>query len=127
MASLTIGDFLKTARTHRYQQAIGVEQYPTYLVDGVPQGWYSVLYVGKFTEQEFIFEGVPASIANNLPGTPTDVTDASGNSYTVSFVDDVTVVGANLIETRSNRVSKENTSPHLWRIVVRHKEGEVVS
>ena len=125
--SLSIGDFLKTVRTYRYQQALGVEQYPTYIVDGVPQGWNSVLYVGKFTEQEFIFEGVPASIANNLPATPTDVTDASDNNYTVSFVDKVTVVGTNLIERLSNRVSKENTSPHLWRIVVRHKEGAVVS
>ena len=124
--ALTIGDFLRTVRTHKYQQALGVEQYPTYVVDGVPQGWYNVLYVGKFTEMEYVFEGVPASIANNLPSSAS-VTDASGNTYTVSFVDAVTVVGAQLVETLSNRVSKVNISPHLWRIVVLHKEGEVVS
>ena len=124
--ALTIGDFLKTVRTHKYQQALGVEQYPTYVVDGVPQGWYNVLYVGKFTETEYVFEGVPASIANNLPSSA-NVTDASGNTDTVSFVDDVNVVGAQLVETLSNRVSKVNISPHLWRIVVLHKEGEVVS
>lgn len=124
--ALTIGDFLKTVRTHKYQQALGVEQYPTYVVEGVPQGWYNVLYVGKFTETEYVFEGVPASIANNLPSSAS-ATDASGNTYTVSFVDAVTVVGAQLVETLSNRVSKVNISPHLWRIVVLHKEGEVVS
>ena len=74
----------------------------------------------------FPFEGVPASIANSLPTSAT-VTDASGNVYTVSFVDAVTVAGRALIETLSNRVSKVNVSPHLWRIVVLHKEGEVVS
>ena len=125
--ALTIGDFLKTVRTHKYQQALGVEQYPTYVVEGVPQGWYDVLYVGKFTETEYVFEGVPASIANNLPSTPVDVTDASGKDYTVSFEDAVRVAGRQLIETLSNRVSKVNISPHLWRIVVLHKEGEVVS
>lgn len=124
--ALTIGDFLKTVRTHKYQQALGVEQYPTYIVEGVPQGWYDVLYVGRFTEVEYVFEGVPASIANSLPTSAT-VTDASGNVYTVSFVDAVTVAGRALIETLSNRVSKVNVSPHLWRIVVLHKEGEVVS
>ena len=124
--ALTIGDFLKTVRTHKYQQALGVEQYPSYIVDGVPQGWHNVLYVGRFTETEYVFEGVPASIANNLPSSAS-ATDASGNVYTVSFVDAVTVVGAQLVETLSNRVSKVNISPHLWRIVVLHKEGEVVS
>jgi len=127
--ALTIGDFLKTVKTLKYQQPLGVEQYPTYIVDGVPQGWYSVLYVGKFTETEFVFDCVPASIANNIPGsiTSASVTDASGNSYTVSFLDAVQVQGANLIETLSNRVAKENISPHLWRIVVLHREGEVMS
>ncbi len=28
----------------------GTETYPTYLLDGVPQGWYSVTYKGKVTE-----------------------------------------------------------------------------
>ena len=124
--ALTIADFLKSVRTHKYQQALGVEQYPTAIIDGEPTGWHNVLFVGKFTETEYVFEGVPASIANNLPSSAS-VTDASGNIYTVSFVDAVTVVGAQLVETLSNRVLKVNISPRLWRIVVLHKEGEVLS
>ena len=125
--ALTIADFLKTVRTHKYQQALGVEQYPTAIIDGVPTGWHNVLFVGKFTETEYVFEGVPASIANNLPKSAI-VTDASGNTYTdVSFEDAVQVQGTALVETLSNRVSKVNISPHLWRIVVLHKEGEVLS
>ena len=129
MANLTIKDFLKTVRTVKYTQALGVEQVPTYVVDGVPQGWNDILYVGKFTETEFVFEGVPHSIANAIPGTTIseNVTDASGNSYTVSFTDSVTVVGRNLIETASNRVTKENITPHLWRIVVLKKTGSIVT
>lgn len=124
--ALTIADFLKSVRTHKYQQPLGVEQYPAMIVDGVPTGWHNVLFVGKFTETEYVFEGVPASIANNLPSSAS-VTDASGNTYTVSFVDAVQVQGTALVETLSNRVSKVNISPHLWRIVVLHKEGQVLS
>ena len=121
----TISDFLKHVTVDRYRQALGVEKTPSATVNGVPTGWNTVYYVGAFVERVFEFEGVPASIANGLTGSAS-VTDASGNTYAVSFDDAVTVAGTGLFELESNRVTKENISPHLWRIVVVHRTGSLV-
>lgn len=121
----TIKDFLKGVQVNRYRQALGVEHYPTYIVDGVPMGWRSVLRVGSFTEHVFTFDGVPAALVPGS-GTVQGVKDASGNLYDVSFDCSVDVSGTELFERSSNRVVKENISPRLWRVTVMHREGELV-
>lgn len=123
--ALTIADFLKKVHVERYRQSLGVEREPSYYVDGVPMGWHDVLYVGSFVESVFVFEGVPNSLVPSSGSV--NCTDASGNQYTVSFDDAVTVVGTQMFESLSNKVDKENISPHLWRVVVTHKEGSLVS
>lgn len=123
--ALTIADFLTKVHVDRYRQALGVERVPGYYVDGKPMGWHDVLYVGSFVETVFEFYGVPNAL---IPSSGSVAcTDASGNSYTVSFDDAVTVVGNQMLETLNNKVTKENISPHLWRVVVIHKEGALVT
>ena len=123
--ALTIADFLKHVRVSRYKQAVGTSTQPSAIVDGVPQGWYTTIHVASFVETVFEFEGVRSSM---IPSSGTvSVTDASGNTYSVSFADSVTVQGTAMFETSSNKVYKENISPRLWRVTVVHREGSLVT
>lgn len=117
LANYFVGRILRS----EYAQAVGMEQIPTYYMDGVPMGWHYVVYKADFVEDVFEFIGVPASLKDST-GTVT-VTDVGGTQYTVSLDKAVTVQGLAMFETMSNRVQRIRMSPHLWRIVVTHRTG----
>lgn len=108
-----------------YSQAIGCERYVTWYLDGVPQGYYWVTYYAKFIEEVFEFIGVPSTLKDSTGNV--SVRDACGNQYTVSLTQACTVQGTQMFETLSNKVIREQMSPHMWRIVVTHRTGEIVS
>lgn len=87
-----------------------------------PTSLYRDLITSKTTERRFQFEGVPASIADNLSGSVT-VTDISGKSYTVSFDEKITdgSQGTAVLEKESNHVSITKYSPHLRTVEVINK------
>lgn len=123
----TIADYFH-GRMHKseYVQAIGTEQVPTYILDGVPQGWRWVTYKAQYVEEEFEFIGVPASLANTTDNDVT-VTEAGGHQYTVNFTKSCTMSSNGKLELESWRIVREKMSPHLWRLVVIHRTGSLVS
>ena len=126
MATSSIADYFHGRIAKReYSQAVGCEQIPTYIVDGVPQGWHWVTYKANFTEEVFEFLGVPGDLKDSTDSVT--VTDSCGTQYTVSLDRSCTVQGTAMFETESNRVSREKMSPHQWRIIVTHRTGSLVS
>ena len=87
-----------------------------------PTSFYRNLITSKTTERRFQFEGVPATIADNLSGSVT-VTDIGGKSYTVSFDEKITdgSQGTAVLEKESNHVSITKFSPHLRTVEVINK------
>lgn len=80
------------------------------------------LYTTKTVERRFLFEGVPATIADDLTGSVT-VTDINNKQYTVSF-DEIIVDGSTgtaVLEKESNHVSISKMSPHLRTVEVVNK------
>ena len=94
---------------------------PSAIVDGVPQGFYTVrnLVTFKSITQTFRFLGLSASLAHTR--TSTTVTDIGGSSYT--FVPDPGVTdgsaGTRVMEVERVEVERPRISPHLWGMVVR--------
>ena len=74
-------------------------------------------YVGTATESVYKFEGVPASL---VPSSGSgQYTDAGGNSFTVSFVDSMTMSQTNPPHcASSNMVNITKRSIHLYDITV---------
>ena len=124
----TIADyFCGTVSVSKYAQIVNVEIIPKgYIVDGVfhQTGATRNLYVGKFTEKRFYFEGVSATMAKSLPSSAT-VTDIDGTTYTVSFVESITdgSQGTASFETYNNSVNIGKMSPHLRTIEVVERRG----
>jgi hypothetical protein len=77
------------------------------------------LYTTKTIESRFVFEGVPATIADDLSGSVA-VTDISGKSYTVSFDENIVdgSSGTAVLEKESNHVNITKMSPHLRTVEV---------
>lgn len=123
----TIADYFHgRVRRHEYVQVIGTEQVPTYVLDGVPQGWYWAINKAQFVEEEFEFIGVPASLANTTDNN-VSVTEVGGQQYTVNFTKSCTMSSNGKLELESWRIVREKMSPHLWRLVAIHRTGELVS
>lgn len=124
----TIADyFCGTVSVSKYAQIVNVENIPKgAIIDGVfvQTGAIRNLYVGKFTEKRFYFEGVSATMAANLPSSAT-VTDIDGTTYTVSFVESITdgSQGTASFETYNNSVNIGKMSPHLRTIEVVERRG----
>lgn len=76
-------------------------------------------YIGTSTEKIYRFEGVPLSLVPS--GGSQTVTDASGNSFTVSFDNSMTMSSTNPphVETQ-NDVTVTKRSIHLYDIEVRN-------
>lgn len=83
------------------------------------------LYTAKTEEQRFLFEGVPALVADNLSGSVT-VTDISGKTYTVSFEPKIVDAssGTAVMEKENNAVTIFKTSPHLRTVEVVHRNTQ---
>lgn len=124
----TIADyFCGTVSVSKYAQIVNVEIIPKgYIVDGVfhQTGATRNLYVGKYTEKRFYFEGVSATMAANLPSSAT-VTDIDGKTFTVSFVESITdgSQGIASFESYNNAVNIGKMSPHLRTIEVVERRG----
>ena len=126
MAVSSIADCFHGRISRReYSQAVGCEQRPTYVVDGVPAGWTYTTYYANFVEEVFEFLGVPPSLKDTT-GTVT-VRDAGGSEYSVSLTQSCTVAGTAMFETSSNKVLREKMSPRMWRIVVTHRTGSLAT
>jgi len=125
--SNNIADYFRgRVRKSEYSQFLGVEQVPTYILDGVPQGWTWVTYVANYVEEEFEFVGVPGSLANTESNDVT-VTDVGNQEHKVNFTPSCTMSSNGKLELASWRVIREKMSPHMWRIVVVHRMGELAS
>ena len=118
--------FTGRVRKSQHTQAIGVEQIPTYILDGVPQGWTWVTYMANFVEEEFEFIGVPGSLVN-ISTNNVAVTDVGGQQYSVNFTPSCTMSSNGKLELESWRIVREKMSPHMWRIVSVHRTGSLVS
>lgn len=110
--------FCGQVEEREYSQVHGVEMTPTYLVDGVPQGFTRTLAVTRTKEQTFRFEGLTDAQAHSTASVT--VTDVSGTSYTVPMKGSVTdgSIGSAAFETEIVEVSRRRISPHLWEVVV---------
>lgn len=122
----TIADYFH-GRVHRseYVQAIGVEQVPTYILDGVPQGWTWVTYKAQYVEEQFEFIGVPATLANTTDNN-VSVAEAGGMQHSVNFTKSCRMSSNGKLELESWRIIREKMSPHMWRLVVIHRTGALV-
>ena len=125
----TIADyFCGTVSVSKYAQIVNVEIIPKGYIDENGKfhefGATRNLYVGKFTEKRFYFEGVPATMAKSLPSSAT-VTDIDGTTYTVSFVESITdgSQGTASFENYNNSVNIGKMSPHLRTIEVVERRG----
>ena len=84
------------------------------------------LYVGKYETRTYVFEGVPASEVMNLTGSVV-VSDINGVNHTV-YLDPKIVdasSGSAIFEKETNQVSIHKMSPHMRRIEVVRRLGEL--
>ena len=82
------------------------------------------LYTGDYETRTYVFEGVPVSLADNLPDTIT-VTEVGGKSHTVhlrEFVSDASS-GTAIFENDRNTVTIHRVSPHMRTIEVTRTIG----
>jgi hypothetical protein len=82
------------------------------------------LYTGEYETRTYVFEGVPVSIADNLPESVT-VTEVGGTSHTVhlrEFVSDGSS-GTAIFENDRNTVTVHRVSPHMRTIEVTRTIG----
>ena len=114
--------FCGAVSTSKYAQATHLDLIPGGYItrdeEGNEEGHQTTthryLYTTKTVERRFLFEGVPATIADDLSGEVT-VTDINGKVYTVSF-DEKIVDGSSgtaILEKESNHVNISKMSPHL--------------
>lgn len=115
----------------KFAQIVNMEMFPVgYYVeeDGerefVCTGYQRRVYVGKYVEKRFYFEGVPYNIARTLTGAHT-VTDVYGVTHSVNFDAVVTdgSSGTAVFENENNSVSISRISPHLCSIEVVNRTG----
>ena len=77
------------------------------------------LYTGDYETRTYVFEGVPVSLADNLPESVT-VTEVGGTSHTVhlrEFVSDGSS-GTAIFENDRNTVTVHRATPHMRTIEV---------
>lgn len=82
------------------------------------------LYTGEYETRTYVFEGVPVSLADNLPESVT-VTEVGGTSHTVhlrEFVSDGSSSTA-IFENDRNTVTVHRVSPHMRTIEVTRTIG----
>jgi hypothetical protein len=82
------------------------------------------LYTGEYETRTYVFEGVPVSLADNLPESVT-VTEVGGTSHTVhlrEFVSDASS-GTAIFENDRNTVTVHRVSPHMRTIEVTRTIG----
>jgi hypothetical protein len=132
MASLA-DYFAGVTGVSRYSQIVHLEMIPyRYTVTdtntGVTKeyisGYKRNLYTADYETRTFVFEGVPVSLAENLPNS-VNVTDVGGKSHTIkltSFVDDGSS-GTAIFENDRNTVTIHRTSPHMRTIEVTRTTG----
>ncbi len=106
----------------RHSQVVNLEMIPNVvIIDGVKNvtGYTRNLYTGDFETRTYVFEGVPAAMADALTGSVT-VLDVGGKSHVVSFANYVTdgSSGTAVFEKDSNAVVVSRMSPHMRRVEV---------
>ena len=82
------------------------------------------LYTGEYETRTYVFEGVPPSIADNLPESVT-VAEVGGTTHTVhlrEFVSDASS-GTAIFENDRNTVTIHRVSPHMRTIEVMRTIG----
>jgi hypothetical protein len=127
---MTIADFFcGVVSINKFSQIVNLEMIPYGIaIDGEFQlhGYKRTLYVGNYTEKRFYFEGIPASLAENLPDDVT-VTDITGKTYKVSFNPSVSdgSSGTAIFENYNNSVAITKMSPRLRCIEVVERTGDL--
>lgn len=119
--------FCGTVSISKFAQIVNLETIPVGYTDadGFHQtGLQRNLYTGTYTEKRFYFEGVPVSIANDLPSSAT-ITDIDGSTHTVSFTPSVSdgSSGTAVFENYNNAVTVSKMSPHLRTVEVVERTG----
>lgn len=110
--------FCGQVEEREYAQVNAVEMIPTYLVDGVAQGFTRHKFTTRTKEQTFRFEGLTDAQAHSTASVA--VSDVSGTSYTVPMAGSVTdgSEGSAAFEIEVVEVSRRRISPHMWEVVV---------
>lgn len=121
--------FCGAVTVRRFSQVVHLEMIPNVvIIDGVKNvtGYTRNLYTGDYETRTYVFEGVPAAVADSLPGSVT-VTDVGGKSHTVSFSNYVTdgSSGTAVFEKDSNAVTVSRMSPHMRRVEVTRTVGSL--
>lgn len=103
-----------------YFSPLQKELLPSVFVDGVPTSWAQHLWTSKTKERVFVFIGLSYDMAHSTNNTCT-VSDANGKSFVVplqsKFVDGSS--GSAVFQQEVVKISREQMSPHLWKLTVR--------
>ena len=117
----------------KYSQIVALEMIPNmYTVTDEETGetktyiasYTRNLYTGDYETRTYVFEGVPVSLADNLPESVT-VTEVGGTTHTVhlrEFVSDGSS-GTAIFENDRNTVTVHRVSPHMRTIEVTRTIG----
>ena len=120
--------FAGVTSRNKYSQIVALEMIPnTYTVTDEETGetktsiasYTRKLYTGDYETRTYVFEGVPVSLADNLPESVT-VTEVGGTSHTVHLHEYVTdgSSGTAIFENDRNTVTIHRVSPHMRTIEV---------
>lgn len=109
-----------------YQSAVQKERLPAVFTDGVPTSWATHLWTSKTKDRVFVFIGLSYDMAHPSDASVT-VTDANGNSFVVplqsKFADGSS--GSAVFQQEAVRVTREQMSPHLWKLTIRQSGSEL--
>ena len=117
----------------KYSQIVALEMIPNmYTVTDEETGetktyiasYTRKLYTGDYETRTYVFEGVPVSLADNLPESVT-ITEVGGTTHTVhlrEFVSDGSS-GTAIFENDHNIVTVHRVSPHMRTIEVTRTIG----
>lgn len=111
-----------------YQSAVQKERLPAVFTDGVPTSWATHLWTSKTKDRVFVFIGLSYDMAHPSAATVTvTVTDANNKSFVVplqsKFADGSS--GSAVFQQEAVRITREQMSPHLWKLTIRQSGSEL--
>ena len=117
--------FFDGVSEREYSQFVAKETVPAVYVDGVPTSWRTDAYTARYKEQVFRFEGLTDSQAHDTSAVT--VTDVAGAQYTITPATSITdgSSGSASFEQEVVEVDREHMSPHLWRMIVTRRGGQL--